>query len=210
MRPDTAYPSGVVSSCVCAAWSQPTVECNCDADGYNCKGTETKTCNGASEVFTPQDDYVGPDKNSCDGDPVRSTTCQNEFGPWSEWGACPSCVDLDLPVIVTRTKECTIDTPGCAAVTETKDCSPANSNTVECLKCKNFANYCSGEGMDKMECVDETNDNVTSATCQCIKPFGKDENGQCTKCNALRPFTWQCGGELLFSFLVRIIPKDSL
>ena len=54
-----------------------------------------------------------------------------------------------------------------------------------CEKCENFIEPCAGENV---ECVDVDE----SKTCICKKPFSRDDSGDCKKCNALRPFSWQC------------------
>ena len=65
-----------------------------------------------------------------------------------------------------------------------------------CEKCANFENPCAGANE---ECVD-IND---SKTCLCKKPFSRDDFGECNKCNALRPFSWQCDtGESLILIIL--------
>ena len=54
-----------------------------------------------------------------------------------------------------------------------------------CEKCSNFETPCAGVNE---ECVDIDE----AKTCICKKPFLRDEFGDCNKCNALRPFSWQC------------------
>ena len=69
-----------------------------------------------------------------------------------------------------------------------------------CEKCANFVKPCVGQNV---ECVDVDE----SKTCVCKKPFTRDESGDCKKCNALRPFSWQCdvgkslSGDLFETFL---------
>merc|ERR1711915_653305 len=60
----------------------------------------------------------------------------------------------------------------------------------ECLTCENFNNYC--DSKVNTECIDTTVNGEPQAQCQCKNPWGLDEFGDCKKCNALRPFNWQC------------------
>ena len=120
------------------------------------------------------------------------------YGPWSEWEQCPPCVNAAAADITrTRSKQCLSNDVACSSVTESRVCSVATTNTPLCEVCANFANYCGIEGKGNTECVDITDaaTGAVSASCECKKPWGKDENGQCSKCNVLRPFNWQCGGK---------------
>ena len=54
-----------------------------------------------------------------------------------------------------------------------------------CEKCANFEKPCAGVNT---ECIDVDE----SKTCICKEPFSRDDSGDCNKCNAVRPFSWQC------------------
>ena len=62
-----------------------------------------------------------------------------------------------------------------------------------CEKCANFEIPCAGVNE---ECVDIDG----SKTCLCKNPFLRDEFGDCNKCNALRPFSWQCAVGEFFKY----------
>jgi len=144
----------------------------------------TRTCDKDTAVFADET------KNECSGPTSMMADCgEFVFGDWEEWLYCSENCGIG---VTTRTRTCspvgnsTCPTDG-PLVIESKPCQ-----IQKCLTCENYENYC--DSQVNTQCKDITLENgETTAQCQCKSPFGLDDFGQCTKCNALAPFKWQCG-----------------
>ena len=139
---------------------------------------------------------------SCRGNNTDQISCNGIYGNWAKWTTCDkSCVHKNQQSIRTRQRRCddTITDSGLFfsaklcndLVILGEICNLAKSIEMEvcqrpiCEKCANFVKPCAGVNV---ECVDLDE----SKTCVCKKPFTRDNVGECSKCNALRPFAWQC------------------
>ena len=181
----------VTTSCQCASWAQwEKVDfCTCDSDDLNCKQDYNRTCLTDTTEFNIQT------KNECVGDSTKLESCQAVYGQWVEWTKCsPTCVTRGELGTQTRERQCLSDSDD--SCDNTQNTQARECDQQYCETCNNFIDYCSD--YHNTECVDENN----KATCPCRHPFGLDANGQCTKCNALRPFAWQCTGKHCFASTV--------
>ena len=144
----------------------------------------------------------------CEGDKTEQLSCSGIYGNWAQWSKCnKSCINKDeSPSIRTRQRNCndTITNSG-KSINQNKHSKNSAGETCEqakqiemevcqrsfCEKCANFETPCAGVNE---ECIDIDE----SKTCLCKKPFLRDEFGDCNKCNALRPFSWQCAAGKYF------------
>ena len=144
----------------------------------------------------------------CEGEKTEQLSCSGIYGNWAQWSKCnKSCVNKDeSPSIRTRQRNCneTITNSG-KFINQNKHSKKSSGETCElekqiemevcqrsfCEKCANFETPCAGVNE---ECIDIDD----SKTCLCKKPFLRDEFGDCNKCNALRPFSWQCAAGKYF------------
>jgi len=57
--------------------------------------------------------------------------------------------------------------------------------------CSDRPDHCSGVNQ---QCAEESENSVKTLVCHCLHPYQLDENLECKKCIALRPFSQQCYG----------------
>merc|ERR1712048_1241010 len=116
--------------------------------------------------------------------PTTTTTTTTTTDPscdYSDWSECSkACILPGETSKKTRTKTC-----GDVVTEEEAVC------TVDYCTCEDKPGFCSGPNE---QCFEHKENGSKSLHCKCMHPYQKDENGECKKCIALRPFSHQCYG----------------
>jgi len=205
-KPDPAA-VGVQCTCDNVVVDEEWGTCTCKKDETTgdivCEHFKTQTCN--TDPNGPfLDDTTGDDcTTNEDKTQTLSEICipLDPYTEWTQWTACfPECTapnSVEQPT-KTRTRECK---PDFIAINDARCDKENDSNSFEetencapnvCQVCENFADNAFCAERPNTICVNEEENGVKKATCQCKSPYALNANGDCLKCNALRPFSWQC------------------